>query len=67
MDVNTSSVLPPPDELEDRIVELKSSRNAVILAHYYQESEIQDLADFVGDSLGLAQQAKATNAEVICF
>ena len=41
--------------------------NAVILAHYYQESEIQDLADFVGDSLQLSQQAAATQADVIVF
>ncbi len=41
--------------------------NAVILAHYYQESEIQDLADFVGDSLQLSQQAAATKADVIVF
>jgi quinolinate synthase len=59
--------LPPPDELEQRITELKRERNAIILAHYYQESEIQDLADFVGDSLQLSQQAKATDADVICF
>ena len=59
--------LPPPDEIEDAIRELKKKRNAVLLAHYYQESEIQDLADFVGDSLQLSQQAKGTNADVICF
>jgi len=59
--------LPPPDELEDAIIELKKQRNAVLLAHYYQESEIQDLADFVGDSLQLSQAARDTDAEVICF
>jgi len=59
--------LPPPDELEEAIEQLKKERNAVILAHYYQESDIQDLADFVGDSLQLSQQAKATEADVICF
>ncbi|MBT8493777.1 MAG: quinolinate synthase NadA [Deltaproteobacteria bacterium] len=59
--------LPPPDEIEAEIVKLKNQRNAVILAHYYQEDEIQDLADFVGDSLQLSQQAKATDADVICF
>jgi quinolinate synthase len=58
---------PLPPDLEDAIVRLKKERNAVILAHYYQESEIQDLADFVGDSLQLAQAAKKTNADVICF
>lgn len=56
-----------PDELEDEIERLKKERNAVLLAHYYQESEIQDLADFVGDSLQLAQRAKQTEADVICF
>ncbi|MBZ4417012.1 quinolinate synthase NadA [Myxococcus sp. RHSTA-1-4] len=49
------------------IQELKRSMNAVILAHYYQESEVQDLADFVGDSLALAQAAAATKADVIVF
>jgi quinolinate synthase len=56
-----------PDELEAEIRRLKAERNAVILAHYYQESEIQDLADFVGDSLQLSQQAAKTNADVIAF
>jgi quinolinate synthase len=65
--LNVRKPLPPPDELEDRIRELKKERNAVLLAHYYQESEIQDLADFVGDSLQLSQQAKGTSADVICF
>jgi quinolinate synthase len=54
-------------ELEDGIRRLKTERNAVILAHYYQESEIQDLADFVGDSLQLSQQAATTKADVIAF
>src|SRR5678816_159210 len=53
--------------LEDEIRKLKKERNAVLLAHYYQESEIQDLADFIGDSLQLAQAAKATQADVIVF
>src|SRR5690348_9126969 len=55
------------DELEAEIRKLKKERNAVILAHYYQESEIQDLADFVGDSLQLSQAAAKTKADVICF
>jgi len=54
-------------DLEKEIVALKREMNAVILAHYYQESEIQDLADFVGDSLQLSQQAAATQADVIVF
>ncbi len=54
-------------ELEDGIARLKKERNAVILAHYYQESEIQDLADFVGDSLQLSQNAANTPADVIVF
>jgi quinolinate synthase len=54
-------------DLEKEIVRLKRELNAVILAHYYQDSEIQDLADFVGDSLQLSQQAAATKADVIVF
>jgi len=56
-----------PENLEDAILELKSERNAVLLAHYYQESEVQDLADFVGDSLALAQAAKKVDRDVIAF
>ncbi|HVV85546.1 MAG TPA: quinolinate synthase NadA [Kofleriaceae bacterium] len=55
------------EELEEGIRRLKAERNAVILAHYYQESEIQDLADFVGDSLQLSQAAAKTQADVIAF
>ena len=62
-----TSDLPPAWKLEDEIERLKKERNAVILAHYYQESEIQDLADFVGDSLRLAQAAQKTKADVIAF
>ncbi len=54
-------------DLAERILEKKRELNAVILAHYYQESEIQDIADFVGDSLELARKAKETDAEVIVF
>jgi quinolinate synthase len=56
-----------PDELEAEIRRLKVERNAVILAHFYQESELQDLADFVGDSLQLSQAAATTPADVIAF
>lgn len=55
------------DQLIDDINALRKVRNAVILAHYYQPGEIQDIADFVGDSLQLAQKAAATDAEVIVF
>jgi len=54
-------------DLEKEIVRLKRQMNAVILAHFYQESEIQDLADFIGDSLQLSQQAATTSADVIVF
>ncbi len=56
-----------PLDLEDAITRLKRERNAVILAHFYQESEIQEVADFIGDSLQLAQAAAKTQADVICF
>jgi len=54
-------------ELQDKILQLKKERNAVILAHNYQRGEVQDIADFVGDSLELARQAAATDADVIAF
>jgi quinolinate synthase len=54
-------------ELQEKILKLKKKRNAVILAHNYQVPEVQDIADFVGDSLGLSYQAQKTNADVIVF
>ena len=57
----------PSLDLEQAIIQLKKEKNAVLLAHYYQESEIQDLADFVGDSLGLAQKTASTDADIIIF
>ncbi|NJK92010.1 MAG: quinolinate synthase NadA [Blastochloris sp.] len=54
-------------DLKERVLELKRQRKAVILAHNYQTAEIQEVADYVGDSLGLSYQAQATEAEVILF
>src|SRR5690606_36386907 len=62
-----TTLLPPKAELVDAIERLRRERNAVILGHYYQDSTIQDLADFIGDSLQLAKAARDTTADVIVF
>ena len=57
----------PGLDLFEEINKMKKEKNAVVLAHYYQEPDIQDIADYVGDSLGLAQQAERTSADIIVF
>src|SRR5213075_438175 len=57
----------PTLDLFHEIERLKKEKNAILLAHYYQEPDIQDVADYIGDSLGLAQQAEKTNADMIVF
>jgi len=69
--VFTSTLLSPkaelPSDLFGAIADLKRELNAVVLAHYYQDADIQDIADYLGDSLGLSQQAAKTDADVIVF
>ena len=57
----------PTLDLFDEIERLKAEKNAVLLAHYYQEPDIQDIADYIGDSLGLAREAAKTDADLIVF
>jgi quinolinate synthase len=64
---NSTGAVTLPRDLFSAIQALKREMNAVILAHYYQDPDIQDIADYIGDSLGLSRQAADTNAEVIVF
>jgi quinolinate synthase len=57
----------PTLDLFQEISHLKKEKNAIILAHYYQNSDIQDIADYIGDSLGLAQQAEKSKSDIILF
>lgn len=55
------------EDLKEKILALKKEKNAVLLAHYYQQHEIQEIADYVGDSLGLSQEAEKVDADIIVF
>jgi quinolinate synthase len=57
----------PVLNLFEEIEKLKIEKKAIVLAHYYQESDIQDVADYIGDSLGLARKAQETDADMIVF
>jgi len=62
-----SEKIPEGIDLKKEIIKLKKEKNAIILAHFYQEDDIQEIADYVGDSLGLAQQAENNTADIIVF
>ena len=64
---NVASAEAMPHDLFGAIADLKQELNAIVLAHYYQDPDIQDIADYIGDSLGLSRQAADTDAEVIVF
>src|SRR6187551_3694938 len=57
----------PTLDLFAEIRQLKKEKNIIVLAHYYQEADIQDVADYIGDSLGLSQEAMKVNADIILF
>src|SRR6476661_4378658 len=65
--MSTSTLASPSTDLRDEILSLKKQKDATILAHYYQEGEIQDLADVVGDSLNLARAATKVETSTIVF